>query len=81
MSQEVHSEPLLLLTLFDQSTPSWIKVRGWVVGGGSPWDFSVRQSLLVLTLGLWTLDLKPIFSLDSIVDYKLLQVGWTNLLT
>ena len=46
MSQEVHSELLLLLPLFDQSTLSWIKVRGWwwVVG---PWDFSVSPSPFV----------------------------------
>ena len=39
MSQEVHSEPLLLLTLLAQSTPSWIKVMGWVVGGWWPMGF------------------------------------------
>ena len=29
-----HSETVLILGLFDQSTPSWIKVRGW--GGWWP---------------------------------------------
>ena len=44
MSQGGHSEPLLLLALFYQSTPSCLKVRGWggVVGG--PCDFSVSPS-------------------------------------
>ena len=41
MSQEVHSKPLLLLTLFYQSTPSCLKVRGW---GCGPCDFSVSPS-------------------------------------
>ena len=36
-----HSETLLLLALFYQSTPSCLKVRGGVVVGG-PCDFSVR---------------------------------------
>ena len=34
MSQGGHSEPLLLLALFYQSTPSCLKVMGGVVGGG-----------------------------------------------
>ena len=34
MSQGGHSETVLLLALFDQSTPSWIKVIGWCGGGG-----------------------------------------------
>ena len=35
MSQGDHSEPLLLLALFYQSTPSCLKVMGgWVIGGG-----------------------------------------------
>ena len=43
MSQGGHSEPLLLLALFYQSTPSWTKVRGW--WGGGQCDFSVSPSL------------------------------------
>ena len=40
MSQRGHSEPLLLLAPFYQSTPSCLKVMGgW--GGGGPCDFSV----------------------------------------
>ena len=35
MSQGGHSEPLLLLALFYQSTPSCLKVMGW--GGGGWW--------------------------------------------
>ena len=55
MSQGGHSEPLLLLALFYQSTPSCLKViGGW-------WVAHVilvsAQVLLVLTLGLWTLGL------------------------
>ena len=34
MSQGGHSEPLLLLALFYQSTPSCLKVMGWVCAGG-----------------------------------------------
>ena len=33
MSQGGHSEPLLLLVLFYQSTPSCLKVIGWVGWG------------------------------------------------
>ena len=47
MSQGGHSEPLLLLALFYQSTPSCLKVRGgWVGWGGvgGPCDFSVSPS-------------------------------------
>ena len=40
MSQGGHSEQILFFALFYQSTPSWIKVRGWWCGGG-PCDFSV----------------------------------------
>ena len=62
MSQGGHSEPLLLLALFYQSTPSCLKViggvGGWVGGVGGPWDFIVTQVPLVLTLGLWTLGLQ-----------------------
>ena len=37
VSQGDHSGSLLLLTLFYQSTPSCLKVRGWVgAGGGGP---------------------------------------------
>ena len=46
-----HSETVLILGLFDQSTPSWIKVRGW---GGGPCDFSVSPSPFGLDFG--TLD-------------------------
>ena len=52
MSQGGHSEPLLLLALFYQSTPSWLKVMGW--GGGGPCDFGVSPSPLGLDFG--TLD-------------------------
>ena len=37
MSQGGHSEPLLLLALFYQSTPSCLKVRGGVVVGWGGW--------------------------------------------
>ena len=53
-----HSEPLLILALFYQSTPSCLKAMGWVGGVGvGPCDFSVSPSPFVLTLELWTLDL------------------------
>ena len=56
MSQGGHSEPLLLLALFYQSTPSCLKVIGWWGGGGGgPWDFSVSPSPFGLDFG--TLDL------------------------
>ena len=57
MSQGGHSEPLLLLALFYQSTPSCLKVRGgvgWVVAHVI---LVSAQVLLVLTLGLLTLAL------------------------
>ena len=55
MSQGGHSEPLLLLALFYQSTPSCLKVIGWWWGGGGgPWDFSVSPSPFGLDFG--TLD-------------------------
>ena len=56
MSQGGHSEPLLLLALFHQSTPSCIKVRGGSGGGGvgGPCDFSVSPSPFGLDFG--TLD-------------------------
>ena len=56
MSQGGQSEPLLLLALFYQSTPSWLKVMG---GGGVVLVAHVilvsAQVPLVLTLGLLTL--------------------------
>ena len=51
MSQGGHSEPLLLLALFYQSTPSCLKVRG---GVGGPCDSSVSPSPFGLDFG--TLD-------------------------
>ena len=61
LSQGGHSEPLLLLALFYQSTPSCLKVRGGV-GGWVGWVAHVilvpAQVPLVLTLGLWTLGLR-----------------------
>ena len=53
MSQGGHSEPLLRLALFYQSTPSCLKVLGWWWGGG-PCDFSVSPSPFGLDFG--TLD-------------------------
>ena len=53
MSQGGHSEPLLLLALFYQSTPSHLKVGGGVVAHVI---LVSAQVLLVLTLGLRTLD-------------------------
>ena len=56
VSQGGHSETVLLLALFDQSSPSWIKVMGWGgwggVGGG-PCDFGVSPSPFDLDLGTW----------------------------
>ena len=51
VSQGDHSESLLLLALFHQSTPSCLKVMGW---GGGPCDFSVSPSPFGLDFG--TLD-------------------------
>ena len=48
MSQGGHSEPLLLLALFYQSTPSCLKVRG---GVGGPCDSSVSPSSFGLDFG------------------------------
>ena len=48
MSQGGYSEPLLLLALFYQSTPSCLKVMG---GVGGPWDFSVSPSPFGLDFG------------------------------
>ena len=55
MSQGGHSEPLLLLALFYQSTPSCLKVIGGGGGVGGPCDFSVSPSPFGLDFG--TLDL------------------------
>ena len=52
MSQGGHSEPLLLLAVFYQSTPSCLKVRGG--GGGGPCDYCVSPSPFDLDFG--TLD-------------------------
>ena len=54
MSQGDHSELLLLLAPFCQSTPSCLKVIGWWGGGGGPCDFSVSPSPFGLDFG--TLD-------------------------
>ena len=62
MSQGRHSEPLLLLALFDQSTPSWLKVgvgneQAAMWWGGGPCDYCVSPSPFDLdfgTLGLRT---------------------------
>ena len=55
MGKGDHSETLLLLALFYQSTPSCLKVMGGgVVVGGGPWDFSVSPSPFGLDFG--TLD-------------------------
>ena len=57
ISQGGHSEPLLLLVLQYQSTPSCLKVMGWgvvVVGGGGPCDYCVSPSPFDLDFG--TLD-------------------------
>ena len=54
IDQGVHSETALLLGLFDWSTPSWIKVRGWGGVGGGLCDFSVSPSPFGLDFG--TLD-------------------------
>ena len=48
MSQGGHSEPLLLLALFYQSTPSCLKVGGGGVGG--PCDYCVSP---VQRIGFW----------------------------
>ena len=54
MSQGGHSEPLLLLALFYQSTPSCLKVIGGWGGVGGPCDYSVSPSPFGLDFG--TLD-------------------------
>ena len=67
MSQGGHSEPLLLLALFYQSTPSCLKVMG-----GVGWVAHViivsAKVLLVLTLGLWTLDLGLTTEIKLLID-------------
>ena len=69
MSQGDHSETLLLLTLFYQSTPSCLKVMGWWGGvGGGPWDFSVCQSPFGLDFG--TLDFGTSDSGLTILGYN-----------
>ena len=55
VSQGGHSETVLLLALFDQSTPSCLKVIGWGGGGGGPCNFDVSQSPFGLDFG--TLDI------------------------
>ena len=72
MSQGGHSEPLLLLALFYQSTPSCLKVRGgWVGwgggGGGGPCDSSVSPSPFGLDFGLWDFGL----GLDNIDTFTM----------
>ena len=52
MSQEGHSEQLLLFALFYQSTPSCLKVMGGGVGG--PCNYCVSPSPFALDFG--TLD-------------------------
>ena len=47
MSQGGHSEPLLLLALFYQSTPSWLKVIEWWGGG------LVAHVIFISAQGLW----------------------------
>ena len=54
MSQGGHSEPLLLLALFYQSTPSCLKVMDGMVGWGAHVILVSAQVLLVSTLGLQT---------------------------
>ena len=60
MSQGGHSEPLLLLALFYQSTSLCLKVMGGGGGGGGPCDVIVIPSPFGLdfgTLDFGTLDL------------------------
>ena len=66
MSQGGHSEPLLLTALFYQSTPSCLKVMGWVGGVGCPCDFSVSPSPFGLDFGTSDLGL-TINALDNFV--------------
>ena len=66
MRQGGHSEPLLLLAPFYQSTPSCLKVRGgWVGWGGVgvPCDFIVSPS--PFGLDFRTLDLDFRLGLDN----------------
>ena len=59
VSQGGHSEPLLLLALFYQSTPSCLKVIGWVGwgGGGGPCDYCVSPSPKNWVFGFFRLGL------------------------
>ena len=63
MSHGGHSEPLLLVTLFYQSTPSCLKVMGgvgWcggVGGGGGPCDYCVSPVQRVGFVGFFRLGL------------------------
>ena len=54
MNKGGHLEPLLLLALFHQRTPSCFKVRGWVGWVVAHVILVSAKVLLVLTLGLWT---------------------------
>ena len=54
VSQGDHSETILLLALFYQSTPLCLKVIGWWGGGGGPCDYCVSPSPFALDFG--TLD-------------------------
>ena len=62
VSQGDHSEPILLLAFFYQSTPSCLKVMGGVVVVVVRWVahgiLVSAQVPLVLTFGLWTLGLR-----------------------
>ena len=61
-----HSKTLLLLVLFYQSTPLWLKVIGGVVGG---W---VARVILVLVSAqvFWILTLDFRLGLDNKEDFK-----------
>ena len=66
MSQGGHSEQLLFFALFYQSTPSCLKVIGWVGGvvgwwGGGPCDYCVSPVQRIGFLGF--LDLVRIWGL------------------
>ena len=77
VSQGGHSETVLLLALFDQSTPSWIKVIGWCGGGGGG---VVAHVILVSALGpnpsfflFWGTFIR-LWGLDSDLDQGLTTV-------
>ena len=79
MSQGGHSEPLLLLALFHQSTHSCLKVRGWWGGGGGVVAhviFVSAQVLLILTLdfGLWDFGL-GLDNYDQLNHIRHLRMG------